>query len=331
MLHIVLEQRDGGFVNVGLVRYARACGVALSADASGDAGGEVPLVGIVFGGLTEGQKGELAAAGLDQVVHIDTTGGISEEAKAATLRQLITEAGVCRLLFSQSVEADILVGKLGIWGEAAAVSKVASVLTCNDQGCVVERSAYTGRAVERRQFGRERFVLSVQANACPEVDQVEQAPPTSPTYSTASLQSAAAVYDLVSTHREQKAVPLPEADVVVSGGRGMKGAEHWTLLEALASTLGAALACSKPVSDMGWRAHHEHVGQTGIKIAPTLYIAVGISGATQHLAGVSGSKVIVVINTDREAPFFEAADYGIVGDAHTIVPLLTAAVQKALA
>jgi electron transfer flavoprotein alpha subunit len=123
-------------------------------------------------------------------------------------------------------------------------------------------------------------------------------------------------------------VPLSEAEKVVSGGRGLKGPENWGIIEDLAHALGAATACSRPVADVHWRPHHEHVGQTGLAIAPNLYIAVGISGAIQHLAGVNRSKVIVVINKDPEAPFFKAADYGIVGDAFEVVPKITEAVKK---
>lgn len=124
------------------------------------------------------------------------------------------------------------------------------------------------------------------------------------------------------------ALPLPEAELVVSAGRGLKGPENWGIVEDLAKELGAATACSRPVADIGWRPHHEHVGQTGVAIRPNLYIAAGISGAIQHLAGVNGSKVIVVINTDAEAPFFKAADYGVVGDAFEVLPKLTEAVKK---
>jgi electron transfer flavoprotein alpha subunit len=123
-------------------------------------------------------------------------------------------------------------------------------------------------------------------------------------------------------------IPLPEAELVVSAGRGMKGPEHWGPVEELATLLGAATACSRPVADMHWRPHHEHVGQTGVAIRPNLYIAIGISGAIQHLAGVNQSKVICVINKDPEAPFFKAADYGIVGDAAEVLPQLIAATKK---
>jgi electron transfer flavoprotein alpha subunit len=123
-------------------------------------------------------------------------------------------------------------------------------------------------------------------------------------------------------------IPLPEAELVVSAGRGLKGPENWGMVEELAKALNATTACSRPVADMHWRPHHEHVGQTGIAIRPNLYIAIGISGAIQHLAGVNGSKVIVVINNDKEAPFFKSADYGVIGDAFTIVPKLTEAVKK---
>lgn len=133
---------------------------------------------------------------------------------------------------------------------------------------------------------------------------------------------------VLSTKQPEGDIPLPEAELVVSAGRGLKGPENWGIVEDLAKALGAATACSRPVSDIGWRPHHEHVGQTGIAIRPNLYIAAGISGAIQHLAGVNGSKVIVVINTDPEAPFFKAADYGVVGDAFEVLPRLTEAVKK---
>jgi electron transfer flavoprotein alpha subunit len=137
------------------------------------------------------------------------------------------------------------------------------------------------------------------------------------------------VLRVTNTEKATGDVLLPEADLVVSAGRGLKGPENWGIVEDLAKALGAATACSKPVSDLDWRPHHEHVGQTGIKVSPNLYIAAGISGAIQHLAGVNSSKVIVVINKDADAPFFKSADYGIVGDVFEVLPKLTKALQGA--
>ena len=135
-------------------------------------------------------------------------------------------------------------------------------------------------------------------------------------------------YTVKEIKKQEGDILLPEAELVVSAGRGLKGPENWGIVEDLATALGAATACSRPVADIGWRPHHEHVGQTGVAIRPNLYIAAGISGAIQHLAGVNGSKVIVVINTDPEAPFFKAADYGVIGDAFEVLPRLTTEINK---
>ncbi len=145
----------------------------------------------------------------------------------------------------------------------------------------------------------------------------------------APLNDADFATHITATDKATGEVLLPEAEIVVSGGRGLKGPENCGMVEELARELGAATGCSKPVSDMGWRPHHEHVGQTGVKVSPQLYVAIGISGAIQHLAGVNSSKNILVINKDPEAPFFKAADYGIVGDAFDIVPKLTEAIKAA--
>jgi electron transfer flavoprotein alpha subunit len=143
-----------------------------------------------------------------------------------------------------------------------------------------------------------------------------------------SISAASGRVSVKSVSTVSGVTPLPEAELVVSAGRGMKGPENWSIVEDLADILGATTACSRPVADVHWRPHHEHVGQTGVAIRPTLYIAIGISGAIQHLAGVNQSKVIVVINNDPEAPFFKAADYGIVGDLFDIVPKLTDSIKR---
>ena len=181
---------------------------------------------------------------------------------------------------------------------------------------MVERGAFSSKGIETISLNNGLPIISFVPNA---IGIKEEAGAGTMT----SVNAAGA--DKLTTNEVSVArgkVALPEAEIVVSAGRGLKGPEHWGMIEELADVLGAATACSKPVSDIGWRPHSEHVGQTGIQVNPNLYIAVGISGAIQHLAGVSASKTIVAINTDPEAPFFKAADYGIVGDAFEVVPQL---------
>jgi electron transfer flavoprotein alpha subunit len=193
-------------------------------------------------------------------------------------------------------------------------------------GFSVKKSIYSGKAFAWVELKNQKKVLGLKKNAA-DLKEVGGTVPVTP-YSV-SLADADFAVTITNSEQATGEVLLPEANIVVSGGRGMKGPEHWGMLEELAKTLHAATGCSKPVSDMGWRPHHEHVGQTGVKVAPQLYIAVGISGAIQHLAGVNASKYIVVINKDADAPFFKAADYGIVGDAFEVLPKLTDAIKKA--
>ncbi len=181
---------------------------------------------------------------------------------------------------------------------------------------VVERGAFSSKGIETISLNSGLPIISFVPNAIGIKEEAGAGVMT-------SVEASGA--DKLTTNDVSVAsgkVALPEAEIVVSAGRGLKGPENWGMIEELADVLGAATACSKPVSDIGWRPHSEHVGQTGIQVNPNLYIAVGISGAIQHLAGVSASKTIVAINTDPEAPFFKAADYGIVGDAFEVVPQL---------
>lgn len=191
------------------------------------------------------------------------------------------------------------------------------------EGNTVKKAVFSGKAFANIEIKTAIKIISVLPNA------VDKATTTG----TCSVEAFSC--EIPSTRLTVKEVKkasnelsLTEADIVVSAGRGLKGPENWGMIEELAKELGAATACSRPVADIGWRPHHEHVGQTGLAIRPNLYFAIGISGAIQHLAGVNGSKVIVVINTDAEAPFFKAADYGIVGDAFQVVPKLIEAIKK---
>jgi len=236
----------------------------------------------------------------------------------------------------QDESADVLVlansslgtpvaAKVAIKTNASFASNVTELPNMS-AGFVVKRSIYTGKAFANIELKNAKKIIAIRKNAA---ELKETGGSAQVTNYNVTLNDADFNTKTLSTEKATGDILLPEAEIVVSGGRGMKGPEHWGILENLAKALHAATGCSKPVSDMGWRPHHEHVGQTGVKVAPQLYIAVGISGAIQHLAGVNSSKCIVVINKDADAPFFKAADYGIVGDAFDILPKLTEAVLAA--
>ncbi len=200
---------------------------------------------------------------------------------------------------------------------------VPGATTLPDGDGLIRRNVFSGKARAYVQIATPVKVVSVMPNSIP-----VEAGEGSASVEEYSGDPGQAKITVKEKRKAGEGIPLPEAEIVVSGGRGMKGPENWGPLEELAKELHAATACSRPVADMGWRPHHEHVGQTGVAIRPNLYIAIGISGAIQHLAGVNGSKVIVVINNDPEAPFFKAADYGIVGDAFQVLPQLIEAAKK---
>ncbi|MFZ9695504.1 MAG: electron transfer flavoprotein subunit alpha/FixB family protein, partial [Chitinophagaceae bacterium] len=215
--------------------------------------------------------------------------------------------------------APVLAAKL----RAGLVSGVVSLPNL-EQGFVVKRSVFSGKAFANVAIKAAIKIISLNPNSYKINPKVQQEAEVE----VSSIQLPASRIKVTQTQKSSGDLLLTEAEKVVSAGRGMKGPENWGMVEELANSLGAALACSRPVADAHWRPHHEHVGQTGIAIAPNLYIAIGISGAIQHLAGVNRSKVIVVINKDPEAPFFKAADYGIVGDAFEVLPKITEAVKK---
>lgn len=246
---------------------------------------------------------------------------------AEAIAAAANETGADIIITAKSSLADAVVGRVSMKLGASLASNVVA-LPDTSNGFQVKRSIYTGKAFANVNLTTDKKILAIKKNA---VEVKEDGGAAAVEAFSVSLDDSLFGTKITSTEKAEGDVLLPEADIVVSGGRGLKGPENWGIIEDMAKTLGAATGCSKPVSDMDWRPHHEHVGQTGVKVSPTLYIAVGISGAIQHLAGVNSSKYIVVINKDEEAPFFKAADYGIVGDAFEVLPKLNEALKTALA
>ena len=223
----------------------------------------------------------------------------------------------CNLLvLSSSSNSKHIGGILSVLTDSSYVTNVISKLTNGDKMTVV-RNTFTNKAFETVEIIKNKIILAISKNSFGLKEKPVKSEVVEINFNMSESRNKVKSID-----RATNKVTIADADIVVSGGRGLKGPENWHLVENLAEVLGGATACSKPVSDLGWRPHGEHVGQTGKPVSSNLYIAIGISGAIQHLAGVNSSKVKVVINTDPEAPFFKAADYGIVGDAFEVVPKL---------
>lgn len=269
-------------------------------------------------------SGELGKYGASKVYNVSGAefADFDSQVYAAAIAQAAEQLGAQVLVLSHTSTGKSLLGRLAVRLKAGSVAGVNSVPTL-EGGFKVKKTVFSGKAIAEYVVNSAVKVLSVMGNALPP-EVVGTAVPVESL--TVNVPASKTRVKLVK--REEGLVPLPEAELVVSAGRGMKGPENWGIIEELAQALGATTACSRPVADVGWRPHHEHVGQTGIAIRPNLYIAVGISGAIQHLAGVNNSKTIVVINKDPEAPFFKAADYGVQGDLFEIVPRLTEAIKR---
>lgn len=284
--------------------------------------------GTVAEGVVLGATGEDLAAlgkyGVKKIYHIkqDALNHFDAQAYTKAIAKAVEASGADVVVFSNNVDGKAIAPRLSARLKAGLVAGAIS-LPETGSGFVVRKTVFSGKAFAKIAVSTPVKIIALNPNAYP----VKAGEGVA---EVAALDAAvdAPKTKIVSVNKVTGEVPLSEAEVVVSGGRGLKGPENWGLVEDLAHALHAATACSRPVADAHWRPHHEHVGQTGLAIAPNLYIAIGISGAIQHLAGVNRSKVIVVINKDPEAPFFKAADYGIVGDAFEVVPKITEAVKK---
>ncbi|MBS1508989.1 MAG: electron transfer flavoprotein subunit alpha/FixB family protein [Bacteroidetes bacterium] len=285
------------------------------------------VTAIVLGAADANDLQNIGKYGATKVLHASDS-KLNEpvlQAYSSVISKAMADEAADVLVLANSSLGTPLAAKVAIRNGASFASNVTE-LPDTSAGFVVKRSIYTGKAFAMVELKNAKKVIAIKKNAA-ELKEVAGAAQVA-NYAV-TLNDADFNTKVLSSEKATGDILLPEAEIVVSGGRGMKGPEHWGILEELAKALHAATGCSKPVSDMGWRPHHEHVGQTGVKVAPQLYIAIGISGAIQHLAGVNSSKCIVVINKDADAPFFKAADYGIVGDAFDVLPKLTQAVLAA--
>ena len=315
---VLAEHTQGTFKKKSFEAVQYASGIAQAMDTS--------VTAVVLGTAGDAEMQQLGMYGAQKVLHIADAklDNLSARAYAKALAAAAEKEG-----------AKVIIATHDVTGKAVAPRVAAKLKAGMVAGAVSQPDLSNGFAVKKTVFSGKAFA---HVNITSDVKVITLMPNTFAVKKgegSASVEKLDVSFDdkdfgvqVKEVNKVTGTVPLAEAELVVSGGRGLKGPENWGVLENLASSLGAALACSRPVADSHWRPHHEHVGQTGGTIRPNLYIAVGISGAIQHLAGVNGSKTIVVINKDPEAPFFKAADYGVIGDALEIVPKLTEAVNK---
>jgi electron transfer flavoprotein alpha subunit len=312
---IFIDQAEGHVKKASLeaITYGAAVAAQLNTTAEG-----------VVLGSTQEDLAALGKYGVKKIHHVNNAALNNFDAQVYTrvIAQAVEASGATVVIFSNNVDGKAIAPRLSARLKAGLVAG-AVALPDTSNGFTVKKNVFSGKAFANITVSTPVKIISLSPNA----------------YKTVATEGSAEVVALAATvdagkikvtavNKVSGEISLAEAEVVVSGGRGLKGPENWGMVEELAKLLHAATACSRPVADIGWRPHHEHVGQTGLAIAPNLYIAIGISGAIQHLAGVNRSKVIVVINKDPEAPFFKAADYGIVGDAFEVVPKIIEAVKQ---
>lgn len=316
---VYVENTEGKFKKSAFeaVSYAKAV-----ADLSG-----TDLVALSIGSVGEDELKKLGNYGASKVLDVQQEAFKSfiNQAYASVIAAAADQAQANTIVISNSFSGKGLGPRVAAKMKAAYADGAIELPQIEGSAFSIKKTAFSGKAFAIAELLSDKKVIALNPNTFEIREQSGDASIEKFAPQTGDTDFKTVINEIV---RSTKKVSLPEAEIVVSAGRGLKGPENWGMIEELAEVLGAATACSKPVSDAGWRPHSEHVGQTGIAVSPNLYIAIGISGAIQHLAGVSSSKTIVVINKDPEAPFFKVADYGIVGDASEIVPRLIQAIKS---
>lgn len=315
---VYVEHADGKFKKSAFeaVSYAKAIAAQKGSN----------LTAISIGNVEEEQLNELGKYGASKVLNVtsDQLKNFINQAYASVISAAVAKENADVVVLSNSFSGKGLAPRLAVKLKAGLVDGATELPVLEGEKFAVRKTAFSGKAFAVTELTSAIKIIALNPNAFGVKETPESVNIENFDAQTVAGDFAAMVKDIV---RATDKVSLADAELVVSAGRGLKGPENWGMIEELADLLGAATACSKPVSDADWRPHAEHVGQTGITISPNLYIAIGISGAIQHLAGISSSKVIVVINKDPEAPFFKVADYGIVGDAFEVVPKLIQAIK----
>lgn len=314
---VYVENVEGSFKKstYELITYARDLAEKLGQE----------LVGVSIGEVADDTLAGLGKYGLPKVYSItnDELKQFRAQPYTDALNVAIEKSGASTIVMANSYNGKAMGPRIAVKRSASIATAVIS-LPDTDNGFSVKRTVFSNKGFALVNLTGETRVLTLNGNSY----KVAESPVDCTVESVDASVDVKGGVNVTEVRRQTGKIPLTEAELVVSAGRGLKGPENWDMIEELADLIGAATACSKPVSDMEWRPHGEHVGQTGITISPNLYIAIGISGAIQHLAGVSSSKVICVINKDPEAPFFKSADYGIVGDAFEVVPKLVEAARQ---
>ncbi len=315
---VYTENWDGKFKKLSyeLVSYASSVAEMLKTE----------VIALSIGKADDDELRKLGNYGAARIINLvsDRLLVLDNQAYAKVIADYALKEGSRVIIFSNNIAGKALAPRLSVRLKAGIGSGVSKLPLSLDPFTVYKR-AYSGNAYAHIIIRTDTRILTLAQNS---FDVIEKPTGAVPETFVVDIDGSFVKTTVTETHKQTGKILLTDADIVVSGGRGMKSPDNWAPLVELASLLNGATACSRPVSDEGWRPHEEHTGQTGKIIAPNLYLAVGISGATQHLAGVSSSKYIVAINSDKDAPIFEAAQYGIVGDAMKVLPKLVEAVKN---